>query len=53
MIALPESKLLVWCDLQVILFCFDFLSKQHINYMGALRYQLQKQLHQDLLVGCM
>lgn len=35
-------KEIKWCDLPVILFCFDFLSKQHINCMGALRYQLTK-----------
>lgn len=51
MIALPEKKLLMWYDLPVILFCFDFVSKQHINSMGALRSQLQKQLYDDLLVG--
>lgn len=53
MIALPEKKLLTLCGLPVILFCFDFLCKQHINCVGALRYHLQNQLHASLLVGCM
>lgn len=54
MIALPKRKFLGLCDPPVILFCFRFLSKQYINCMGALRYQLQKQLRANLLVvGCM
>lgn len=39
-------------DLSVMFSCFPFLSKQPINCMGALWYQLHKKLHVLFLATC-